>query len=179
MSYTGDLVKEQEKAMDMVLVGDGTSSGYSKVRIKIEVAGPSTPKLLASDGGNEVDLVTTGYFGDAAGFAVPATVRNVTPIRATFDKEGEYKITLSLIDKDNADAVLTTKEIVMTVAENAPVNNTVANEVANLVENIPTNDTVEELPKTGASIPELIAYVTAIVGLVLFAMYRMRNARAN
>ncbi len=40
MNYTGDLIKGQEKAIDMVLIGDGTSSGYSKVRIKVEISGP-------------------------------------------------------------------------------------------------------------------------------------------
>jgi len=185
MNYTGDLVKGQEKAADVVLVGDGTSSGYAKVRIKVEIAGPSTPKILATDSnGTEIDIAQVGYWGPDEGFAVPATVRNTTPIRATFDQAGEYKITLSLINKDAGDAVITSKEFVLTVEDDVPVanntvDNTVDNIVANFVENILADDPVEELPKTGASIPELIAYVTAIVGLVLFAMYRVRNAREN
>ncbi len=177
MNYTGDLIKGQEKAIDMVLIGDGTSSGYSKVRIKVEISGPSTPRLLATNSsGSEIDIAQTGYWGADDGVAVPATVRNVTPVRATFDQAGEYRIKLSLINKEAADAVITTKEIVMTVSENTPVNNTVANETTNqVVENVPTNDEIEELPKTGASVAELIAYGTAVVGLLLFAMYRMKK----
>lgn len=177
INYTGDLVKGQEKAADVVLIGDGTSSGYAKVRIKVDISGPSTPQILATDSdGHEVNIAQTGYWGPDDGFAIPATVRNVTPVRTTFDQAGEYRITLSLINKENADAVITSKEIVMTVGEDVPVNNTVpANQV---VENVLTNEIVEELPKTGASIPELIAYGTAIVGLILFAIYRMRSTRA-
>lgn len=180
VNYTGDIIANQEKAAEVVLVGDGSGTGYSKVRIKIDIAGPSTPKILATDTSLvEHDIAQLGYWGPEEGFAIPDTVRNVTPVKATFDQPGEYKITLSLINKEAADAVITSKEVTMVVKEDTPPANETTNQVNEVVENeIVTNEitngVIDELPKTGASVTELILYTIAIVGIIMFAIYRIR-----
>ena len=185
VNYTGDIIVNQEKAAEVVLVGDGSGTGYSKVRIKIDIAGPSTPKILATDTSLvEHDIAQLGYWGPEEGFAIPDTVRNVTPVKATFDQPGEYKITLSLINKEAADAVITSKEVTMVVKEDTPPANETTNQVNDVVENEIvaneivaneiTNEVIDELPKTGASVTELILYTIAIVGIIMFAIYRIR-----
>lgn len=188
VNYTGEVIVNHEKDAEVVLVGDGTSNGYSNVLIKVDVQGPATPKLLATDSaGNEYDIAQLGSWGPETGFAVPADVRNVTPIIALFSEAGTYQITLSLIDKANGDNVITSKVFDINVVDNVPptneVNGTVDNTTTNmtnetineLVNNEMVNDTISELPKTGASVTEILLTILAILGVMLFATYRAKN----
>lgn len=178
INFTGEIKVNEEKAGSVVLVGDGTGTDYTNVRVKVDITGPSTPKLLAQDtNGTQIDIAQVGYWGPEAGFPITKSVRNETPMKAIFDKAGEYKITVSLIDKTNADAVITSKEVTLDVKEDTPVNqvtNQINNVVANEIVNNVTGD-IEELPKTGASVSEIILYTIAIVGIFMFAIFRIRN----
>ena len=48
LEYTGEIIANEEKDAAVSLIGvNGTQ--YTNVRIKVEVTGPATPKLIATD----------------------------------------------------------------------------------------------------------------------------------
>lgn len=166
LQYTGNLVKNVEKDAVVLLTGVGGTL-HTSVQIKVEITGPATPKILATDTtGVEHDIAQTGIWGPVSGFAVQGDFVNKTPIKATFVEEGNYSIKLSLIDLANANAVITTKTFDLQVYEDTvPENNVVDNTVVE-------NNMIEELPKTGTSIWEYVAYVAILtVVLWVFGMY--------
>lgn len=165
LQYTGNIVKNVEKDAVVLLTGVGGTL-HTSVQIKVEITGPALPKLLATDAtGVEHDIAQMGYWGPASGFAVQGDFVNKTPIKATFVEEGNYSIKLSLIDLANANAVITTKTFDLQVYEDAVPEN-----------NVVENNMIEELPKTGTSIWEYVAYV-AILTVVLWAFGMYLNKR--
>lgn len=175
LQYTGPITKNVQKNASVLLVGSGATA-YTNVRIKVDITGPATPTILATDSlGQEIDIAQTGYWGPDSGFAVGGDFTNTTPIKATFPEEGDYTITLSLIDVSNANAVIETSTVQIEVFEDAGLNNT----TENIVDNNIVND-IEELPKTGRSV---IDYAMYIIGLTLvisiggiYLNYRRMNA---
>ena len=160
LQYTGNIVKNVEKDAVVLLTGVGGTL-HTSVQIKVEITGPATPKILATDTtGVEHDIAQTGYWGPVSGFAVQGDFVNKTPIKATFVEEGNYSIKLSLIDLANANAVITTKTFDLQVYEDTVLE----------------NNMIEELPKTGTSIWEYVAYV-AILTVVLWAFGMYLNKR--
>lgn len=170
LQYTGNIVKNVEKDAVVLLTGVGGTL-HTNVQIKVDITGPATPKLLATDTtGVEHDIAQIGYWGPTSGFAVQGDFVNRTPIKATFVEEGNYTITLSLIDLANGNAVITSKTFDIQVYEDQlPENNVVDNTVVD-------NNMVEELPKTGTSIWEYVAYL-AVLTIVLWAFGMYLNKR--
>lgn len=163
LTYTGDVIKDQEKSATVVLKGTNAPT-YTNVRIKVDISGPATPTIFAYDSqGTKIDIAQTGYWGPDAGFAVAGTFENTTPIQATFPKEGQYTITLSLIDIANNNNVITSKVITINVEDNLVDNNT--NEANDTNEN-----NVTEIPKTGTSIGEY-AIMCAVIFAVCYVGY--------
>lgn len=165
LNYTGEVLLNETKEARVILRGtNGTT--YPRVRIKVDISGPATPKLMATDtNGAEHDIAQLGYWGPDTGFAVQGTFENITPVRATFPSAGTYKITLSLINLDNNNAVITTKTETIEVLEDATnVNNDVEN-----------ND-VEKLPQTGTTITEYIIYTGIILAVVTYVYCKIRKA---
>lgn len=158
LQYSGTIVKNIEKEAKVLLIGtEGTS--YSNVQIKIDITGPAIPELLAIDSlGNEINIAQVGYWGPPSGFPVGGSFTNTTEIKATFPEEGDYTIKLSLVNVANGNALITSKTFTLQVFE----------EEAPIVNNI-TNNTIEELPKTGTSIFDFLLYLlglTLILSLV-------------
>lgn len=171
LQYTGTIVKNVEKDAVVLLTGvNGTV--HTNVQIKVDITGPATPKILATDStGTEYDIAQLGYWGPPSGFAVGGDFVNRTPIKATFVEEGSYTIKLSLVDLANGNAVITTKTFDIEVYEDVPGNNTVSNVIDNAVGN-----TIEELPKTGTSVVEYVMYIIAIVLIIsIIGMYLNRR----
>lgn len=171
LQYTGTIVKNVEKDAVVLLTGvNGTP--HTSVQIKVDITGPATPKILATDStGTEYDIAQLGYWGPPSGFAVGGDFVNRTPIKATFIEEGSYTIKLSLVDLANGNAVITTKTFDIEVYEDVPGNNTVSNVIDNAVGN-----TIEELPKTGTSVVEYVMYIIAIVLIIsIIGMYLNRR----
>ena len=142
--------------------------------MKVDVSGPSTPKLIAKDTNNlEFDLAQTGYWGPDQGFPVAGTFENETPIKATFNVAGTYTIKLSLVNMQASEAEIISKTYTIEVLEDA----TNVNEI----EEEPTvdNNTVDKLPQTGTSVIEYIAYITIILALIIFVYYKMNIAKNN
>lgn len=175
MQYTGNIIKNVEK--DGVVILKGVNAPvHSNVLIKVDIEGPATPKLLATDSaGQEYDIAQLGSWGPPSGFAVGGDFENKTPIKATFPEEGSYKITLSLIDVANANQEITSKVFNIEVYEDeAPANNVIEN---NIIENnVIGNNMLQELPKTGTSVVEYIIYIS-VLSITLWGIGMYLNKR--
>lgn len=157
LQYTGTIVKNVEKDAVVLLTGvNGTL--HQTVQIKVDITGPATPKILATDSaGTEYDIAQLGYWGPPSGFPVQGDFVNRTPIKATFVEEGSYTIKLSLIDVNNPASVFATKTFNIEVYEDMPP------VVENVIGNAVMENMVEELPKTGTSVVEYLIYIMSIV----------------
>lgn len=171
LNYEGDIVVDEAKASSVKLTGTNATP-YTNVRIKVDfVSGPAKPSLIAYDSnGTRFDIAEIGYWGPPAGFAVGGTFTNETPITATYPKAGTYVTRLSLVNVQNNEAVITSKEFTITVKEaNAPANNVVENNV------IEQNNTVTDIPQAGVS---FWVYILAIVAIAIAAwavIYFVKN----
>lgn len=163
LQYTGNVIKNVEKNANVLLVGvNGTL--YSNVLIKVNITGPATPKLLATDSsGTEYDIAQLGSWGPPSGFAVQGDFTNTTPIRATFTEAGDYTIQLSLVDVTNNDTIITNSVFTINVLEEEPI---IGDNEQPPIE----DEEVEELPKTGTSIWEYISYVIVFGTILTFSM---------
>lgn len=166
LNYTGDIILNQTKGATVILRGTNATT-YAKVRVNVEVTGPSTPKIIATDSLNqEIDIAQTGYWGPEDGFPVSGTFENETPVKVTFDEVGKYSIKLTLVNMENSQSEIISKTFDVEVLEDE----TTVNEV---VENTEANNTIEKLPQTGTSITEIIIYAAVILALVALVYFRV------
>ena len=174
LKYYGDVVINETKDASVILRGTNATT-YSNVRVKVEVSGPGTPKLIAKDTNNlEFDLAQTGYWGPDQGFPVAGTFENETPIKATFNVAGTYTIKLSLVNMQASEAEIISKTYTIEVLEDATNVNEIEEEPT--VDNNTENE-VDKLPQTGTGIIEYIAYITIILALIIFVYYKMNIAK--
>ena len=164
LKYDGDIVVNETKEGSVILRGTNAST-YSNVRVKEDVEGPGTPKLIATDTNQqEFDLVDIKYWGPPDGFPVAGTFENETPIKATFPVAGTYTIKLTLVNMQASEAEIISKSFTVEVLEDA----TNVNEV-----NEPENE-VEKLPQTGNSTVEYVMYIAIVAALVIFVSYKIK-----
>lgn len=164
LKYDGDIVVNETKEGSVILRGTNAST-YSNVRVRVDVEGPGTPKLIATDTNQqEFDLVDIKYWGPPEGFAVTGTFENETPIKATFLVAGTYTIKLTLVNMQSSEAEIISKSFTVEVLEDA----TNVNEV-----NEPENE-VEKLPQTGNSTMEYAMYIAIVAALVIFVSYKIK-----
>lgn len=139
LNYAGNVYVNEEKVANVTLKGDDTATTYTNVRMKVDVEGPATPKLLATDTlGTEWDLAQIGYWGSEGGFEIKAGYDITTPIKATFPEAGKYTITLSLVDVNNAEKVIVSK----TVEINVGVNVSTGDKLVEAINNAKDGDTI-------------------------------------
>ena len=105
-------------------------------------------------------MAQIGYWGPPSGFAVGGTFTNETPIKATYPEAGTYVSRLSLIDLNNSNAVITSKEFTVTVTDD--------NQVIENVTNV-QNNVIEEIPQTGVSIWTYIVVAVVLIVAILYA----------
>lgn len=173
ISYDGTVTKNEPKSVMIVLEGKSAPT-YTKVRVKVDVSGPATPKLIAKDSlGTEIDIAQTGYWGPDTGFPIQGDFKNETPVIATFPEAGEYTIKVSLINLENGNSVITEKSITVDVQEQAIITNTIENTVTNTITNAINNE-VTELPKTGTSLMEYAIYALVIVAFA-YMIYHIKQ----
>ena len=174
LKYNGDVVINETKDASVILRGTNATT-YSNVRVKVEVSGPGTPKLIAKDTNNlEFDLAQTGYWGPDQGFPVAGTFENETPIKATFNVAGTYTIKLSLVNMQASEAEIISETFTIEVLEDATNVNEIEEEPT--IDNN-TENKVDKLPQTGTGIMEYIAYIAIIVALIIFVYYKMNIAK--
>ena len=137
LEYTSPIVKNEEKAID-VRIASSMGRFYDHLRLIAEVTEPSgaTMRLLGIDNeGLEHDVILSGW-GPAAGFGLGGAVNEVYHFKGIFSEDGDYVLTLKLIDRDDSDKVIASKTTTIKVG----------NEVMGVggSEELPS-----ELPKTG------------------------------
>lgn len=167
LEYEGTIIVNEPKDGVVTLTAtNGTP--YTNVRVEAEqLSGPATATVYAYDeNGNRFDITDTNAWGPTSGFAVGGTFTNETPITAIYPQAGTYVTRLSLIDLNNSNAVITSKEFTITVIENEviPENNVINNTV---VDNTETNNIIEEIPQTGVSIWTYIIIAAVLVITIL------------
>ncbi len=153
LNYTGNIVANQEKDMKLI-ISSAMGKNYEHTRIIAEATTPAgeTAKLLATDShGLEHDIIESGW-GDAAGD--PIGGKNVVKelaLRGLFSADGDYSITVKLIDRDNSDAAIASETFRITVGEKTTQTPS--------TENTDNNNATEEnkkkptkLPKTGNTV---------------------------
>lgn len=175
LKYTGKVTEKETKDAEVILRGTDATT-YPKVRVKVEVTGPSKPKIMAVDSaGNQIDIAQTGYWGPPEGFPIAGTFENITPVKVTFDEAGTYKVKLSLINLENANAEITSKtETIEVVSKTPPTNpntNTNTNEV------VGGNNTIEKLPQTGTSLIEYTVYIGIVLIGIVFINYKIKTLK--
>ena len=186
LEYSGDIILNQEKD---ITISYSSEMGryYEKARLVADIIKPdgAHAKLLATDqAGLEHDIIDSGW-GDTQGYKIGgANVAQVLNTKGTFDKIGDYKISLKLIDRENSDAVIaentfsiTVKESVSTVkpgettpgtvkpeetVPQTPVTSNKDNKTENKAENNTVNKKPSQLPKTGSNI-----YIPVVILLAL------------
>lgn len=169
LQYSGNVIKNVEKQGVVTLRGVNATP-HTNVRIKVDITGPATPQILATDSaGIEYNIAQIGYWGPAGGFAVGGDFVNETPIKATFPEEGTYVTTLSLIDVANGNAVIASRTFTTQVYEDVTPDN-------NVVNNVVENNMIEELPKTGTSVWEYAMYII-VVGITLWGIGMYLNKK--
>lgn len=188
LEYTGEIVKDVEKNMTLSY---SSSMGryYAHARLVAEATTPEggTVKLLATDNARlEHDIIQSGW-GDAQGYAIGGKdVSQVLQTKGIFSKEGQYNITLKLIDRDNSDQTIAEQSFQFDVKETAtPVTPEVPEEKPEepkpeepKPEETPKDEvekeTPKELPKTGNNI--YVPVVTFAVMLIsVYAALNLKN----
>lgn len=175
LQYTGTIVKNQAKDAEVLLVGVNATA-YTNVIIKVDITGPATPTILATDNtGTEHDIAQLGYWGSTAGFPVQGDFTNTTLVKATFPEEGNYTITLTLQDVNNSYAAIESRTFNIQVYEDNTGGNIV---LGNVVDNTVDN-TIEELPKTGTSVIEYVMYIMVVVILLSIVGIYINKRKVN
>lgn len=172
INYTGDIIEDEDKNATVILQAtEGTT--YSNVRIKVEfLSGPAQPTIIAYDTtGTGYNIVEIGYWGPETGFAVGGTFKNETPVVATYPEAGTYVVRLSLLDLNNQEQVITSKEFTQTVlsATSTEIANNVAENMAD------ENAVIDEIPQTGTSIWVYLSVILVTIGVIYVVSRRLKN----
>lgn len=184
LQYTGDIIKNEQKDMKLV-VSSAMGKNYEHTRIIAEATTPEneTVQIIGTDEqGLEHDIIDSGW-GDATGDPIGGkNVKKELNLRGLFSGSGKYTITFKLIDRDNSDSVIASKTFDITVKDeetittpgttekpgnnNPAVENTLNTEIA---KQEPTT-----LPKTGNTIYFLLLPIIAVLAIA-YIVLRKKN----
>lgn len=182
LEYSGNIVKGQEKAMTLSY-SSPMGHYYEHARLIAEATTPTggAVQLLALDQSNlEHDIIQSGW-GDAQGSKIGGKdVAQVLQTRAIFSQEGNYTITLKLIDRDNSDSIIAEKTLNFSVLKEEPP--TVPDNSGNTQDKTETtpdgqetitnknDETPKKLPKTGDNlyIPISAVLVVLVMGYAYY-----------
>lgn len=182
LDYSGDIEKGKEKAMTLSY-SSPMGRYYEHARLIAEATAPTgaTVQLLATDQSNlEHDIIQSGW-GDAQGSKIGGKdVEQILQTRAIFSEEGNYTVTLKLIDRDNSDSIIAEKQFNFSISEvQTPTTpdttpTTPGTTTDNQDEVIKeAEETPKKLPKTGV---DLYLPITAIL-IVLVSGYVYFNKK--
>lgn len=175
------IFKDVPVKVDVKLIGNNAPA-KQKVRVKVDISGPATPKLMATDSeGHELDIAKIGYWGPENGFSVGGTFTNTTPVTATFSQAGLYEIKLSLIDLTDGSTITTTNSNIYTYRDQAELDEILAsqnkvNNTTNTGNNIVNNE-ITEIPQTGPSFNQYLIYGLILTVIIVVAYGIIRNYR--
>lgn len=187
LEHTGNIIKEQAAEMKLSY---SSSMGryYEHARLIGEVVAPAgaTAQLIGTDDAQaEHDIIQSGW-GDPQGYKIGGKdVLQELNVRGIFTDEGEYQITLKLIDRDNSDQVIAENTFAFTVLAEEPVvtppAETTPEPTTPINPSEPTqtetpNQTPTELPRTGQNL--YIGIMAIIAGLLgIYAYYNKKTTK--
>lgn len=170
LEHSGDIIKGQEKAMNLSY-SSAMGRYYEHARLVAEATSPAgaNVQLLGTDqAGLEHDIIQSGW-GDAQGSKIGGKdVYQGLQTRAIFSENGDYTITLKLIDRDNSDSIIAEKAFTFTVLENAtptptdPIPTNTPQSTPESPKATPNNNEAPKgLPKTGDNL-----YISVIISVI-------------
>lgn len=167
IEYEGEVIVGEEKDATVTLTGT-EATPYTNVRVESEqISGPAKATIYAYDeNGNKFDLSETGDWGPTSGFAVGGTFTNETPITITYPEAGTYVSVIRLVDLNNNNAIITSREFTVIVTEagtTEPTNNVVV------------NNTIENIPQAGISFWVYLIIIAAVVVAAWAVIYYTKN----
>ena len=127
LNYTGNVVKNEEKAMELI-TQSSMGRNYDHVKMQVEItkkpSDSATVKLLATERTRqEIDLVQDGW-GEPSGYELGGKdASQVLDIRGLFSENGNYTIKISLLDMDSSNAVIVSRDFNVDVVETSNGNN--------------------------------------------------------
>ncbi len=170
IDYNGDAFKNVPIQTNVSLIGKDATP-YSNVRVKVEVSGPATPIVKATDSaGTEFNISEIGYWGPESGFAVGGTFTNTTPVTVTFPEAGLYEMVISLVNVQDSSIITQANGSVYVYNDEEELkaaNNQTNNNTADINDTTGIDNVIPELPKTGRSYGDyavLIAILFVIIG---------------
>lgn len=178
LRYTGDIIKNEEKDMKLV-VSSAMGKNYEHTRIIAEATTPAgeTVKLLGTDEqGLEHDIIDSGW-GSAEGDPIGGkNVKKELNLRGLFTGTGKYSITLKLIDRDNSDSVIASKTFDITVKDEAdttpPADNNTQKPENTTPNGTTNNQKPSTLPKTGSTIYLAILPIIVVLAVAYVILRR-------
>lgn len=167
LNYSGDIVKEQEKAI-AIAIKSSMGKNYDHARLVAEATTPEggAVTLTGKDSSNVEHELIQGGWGDASGYSIGGKdVNQELNFIGKFTKAGKYNITLKLIDRDSSDAVIAINNFEINVKETEtapettkPENNTTTQPTENTNTTKPTT-----LPKTGYNIYVIASFILTMI----------------
>lgn len=191
LTYSGDVIENKEKEM-YLSYSSKMGRFYNKARLIAEVESPEGGKAIlnAIDSSSLVhDIVQSGW-GDSNGYKIGGKDFNQTlNVTGIFDKQGKYKITFKLIDRENSDSTISEKTFDINVkAKESNNSNNENNQTSGSTdnksdkENIDTNKDKENLPdtlpKTGFNLYAQIISVTLLLAMTI-TIIKIKNRNKN
>ena len=190
LETSGDIIVGEENEMTLSY-SSPMGHYYEHARLIGEAISPNgaTVKLLGTDEANiEHDIIESGW-GDAQGYKIGGKdVLQVLKVRGLFSKEGNYKITLKLIDRDNSDSIIAEKtfdfnviprlEVTPPTEEPIAPEQTVPGEIEESINNEINNETNNnetmptQLPKTGYNIYMQFISLVALAVIIIYMYIR-------
>ncbi len=163
LNYDGDIIKNEEKDMKLV-VSSSMGRSYAHTRIIAEATTPEneTVKLNAKDQeGLEYDIIQSGWGSDEGDPIGGKDVVKELDVRGLFSGAGDYTITFKIIDREKSDEAIATKAFKISVKDSKEAAK--APDETNTPAPNATNKEPETLPKTGSSIYFMIIPISAML----------------
>ena len=189
LNYDGQMVEEEEKQVKLSIQSAlGKSYDHARLIAKVQTTTGGTVTLKGTDEQMvEHEIIQSGW-GDASGYKIGGKDVNQTlQLTALFTKAGKYTITFELIDRDNADSIIASKEVTVDVQPKGSTPSTPDQEEPEVTppteEETPTTPETSEpekeetpttLPKTGT---ENIYTIVSLLIMLLSTIYIMQNKK--
>lgn len=199
LETTGEIMENEDKSM-ILSFSSTLGKYYAHARIigsAITPEGGNVTLIGKDSAGLDHDIIQSGW-GDASGFEIGGKdYSQVLSLKSNFSKAGNYKITISLIDRDNSDSIIAQKIFSFDVVEKNEQSENITTNDNNTENNTENNDNVEsnentvtnisdknlntqnnlipaKLPKTGIDIfvPGFIIFVSVIALVIYFNKIR-------
>ncbi len=165
LHYTGDILVKEPKEMEIV-ISSAMGKNYEKTRILASVVTPEgeSMQLLANtEEMEQYDLIESGWGSEEGDPLGGKDVVKKLQARGIFSAEGKYVLTLQIVNREDADAVIASNTFEITVGKTQP---------EEVVPPTPETNKPTTLPKTGNTIYFAVLPTIALLLVAYFALKR-------